>query len=151
MAYNREWDKGKDSWGEQPWNDHSARPNVRGRDEDYYGEGKRRKFNNGVCRQLGVSSNMSFEQTILQGYDAPHNYDADPPGHVNIWAQDDHASGFQKKRQVPSQPSQHVIFLGLDPDFTEADVRRTTTLLYSVLKSPSSKHTSSARSAASKQ
>ncbi|KAG6879954.1 hypothetical protein C0992_008888 [Termitomyces sp. T32_za158] len=27
-----------------------------------------------------------------------------------------------KKRLVPSEPSPHVIFLGLDPDFTEADV-----------------------------
>lgn len=28
-----------------------------------------------------------------------------------------------KKKQMPSEPSPHVIFLGLDPDFTEADVR----------------------------
>ncbi|KIY51131.1 hypothetical protein FISHEDRAFT_38467, partial [Fistulina hepatica ATCC 64428] len=28
-----------------------------------------------------------------------------------------------KKRLVPSEPSQHVIFLGLDPDFTEADLQ----------------------------
>lgn len=27
-----------------------------------------------------------------------------------------------KKRLVPSEPSPHVIFLGLDPDFTESDV-----------------------------
>jgi hypothetical protein len=32
-------------------------------------------------------------------------------------------SGFNKKRLIPSEPSPHVIFLGLDPDFTEADVR----------------------------
>lgn len=33
--------------------------------------------------------------------------------------------GFQaKKRLMPSEPSPHVIFLGLDPDFTEADVCR---------------------------
>ncbi|KAJ2917647.1 hypothetical protein MD484_g2789, partial [Candolleomyces efflorescens] len=32
--------------------------------------------------------------------------------------------GFTKKRIAPSEPSPHVIFLGLDPDFTEADVRR---------------------------
>lgn len=33
--------------------------------------------------------------------------------------------GFPKKRLVPSEPSPHVIFLGFDPDFTEADVRIT--------------------------
>ena len=49
MAYNREWDKGKETWNDQSWsNDYSARGNVRGRDEEYYGEGKRRKFNDGV-------------------------------------------------------------------------------------------------------
>lgn len=37
------------------------------------------------------------------------------------WAQDNKAWGM-KKRLVPSEPSAHVIFLGLDPDFTEADV-----------------------------
>ncbi|EAU88125.2 hypothetical protein CC1G_03797 [Coprinopsis cinerea okayama7 len=30
--------------------------------------------------------------------------------------------GHPKKRLLPSEPSPHVIFLGLDPDFTEADV-----------------------------
>ena len=29
---------------------------------------------------------------------------------------------FAKKRLLPSEPSPHVIFLGLDTDFTEADV-----------------------------
>lgn len=36
--------------------------------------------------------------------------------------------GFAKKRLIPSQPSPHVIFLGLDPDFTEADVCRLSSL-----------------------
>jgi hypothetical protein len=36
--------------------------------------------------------------------------------------------GFAKKRLVPSEPSPHVIFLGLDPDFTESDVRRFSSL-----------------------
>ena len=48
MAYNREWDRGKDAWQDQSWNEYNARGNVRGRDEDYYGEGKRRKYNDGV-------------------------------------------------------------------------------------------------------
>lgn len=34
------------------------------------------------------------------------------------------AGGSSKKRMVPSEPSPHVIFLGLDHDFTEADVCR---------------------------
>lgn len=32
-----------------------------------------------------------------------------------------------KKRLVPSEPSPHVIFLGLDPDFTESDVSLSST------------------------
>lgn len=49
MAYNREWDRGKDSWNDSgSWNEYQNRGNVRGRDEEYYGEGKRRKYNNGV-------------------------------------------------------------------------------------------------------
>jgi len=44
------------------------------------------------------------------------------------WGQEDRSRGggvnFPKKRLVPSEPSPHVIFLGLDPDFTEADVCR---------------------------
>ena len=58
MAYNREWDRGKD-WNNDSWNDNSwggndnswneyGSGNYQGRDDGYYGEGKRRKFNNGV-------------------------------------------------------------------------------------------------------
>ena len=51
----------------------------------------------------------------------------------NVWSSDygqedrSRASsppGSVKKRLVPSEPSPHIIFLGLDPDFTEADVCR---------------------------
>jgi hypothetical protein len=50
MAYNREWDRGKDSWNEgTSWNGADGRTNVRPREEDYYAEGKRRKYNSGVC------------------------------------------------------------------------------------------------------
>lgn len=45
MAYNRDWDKGKDNWGDSgAW---ATDRGGRGRDDDY-GDGKRRKFNNGV-------------------------------------------------------------------------------------------------------
>ena len=55
MAYNREWDKGKDnSWADQSWNDYAQRGNVRGREDDYSGEGKRRKFNDGVSFRIGL-------------------------------------------------------------------------------------------------
>ena len=48
MAYNREWDRGKDNWGDQNWNEYAQHGNIRGREDEYYGEGKRRKFNDGV-------------------------------------------------------------------------------------------------------
>lgn len=54
MAYNRDWDNGKDSWNgtgydNTSWNNGGGRDNVRSRDDDdYYNEGKRRKYNNGV-------------------------------------------------------------------------------------------------------
>ncbi|KAF8964646.1 hypothetical protein BDZ97DRAFT_1814865 [Flammula alnicola] len=117
MAYNREWDKGKDTWDDSyAWSAHDARGNVREREDEYYGDGKRRKFNNG-------------------GYDGSHNYDEasynTSYNRQHDWSQDfgqeDHsrgtAGGFAKKRLVPSEPSPHVIFLGLDPDFTEADLQ----------------------------
>jgi hypothetical protein len=48
MAYNREWDMGKETWHDGgSWSGN-------GRDEDY-GEAKKRKFNGGV-RQLLSSS-----------------------------------------------------------------------------------------------
>lgn len=57
MAYNRDWDRGKDSWNstyydnydDSSWNDGGGRENIRPRDEDYHSEGKRRKYNDGVC------------------------------------------------------------------------------------------------------
>ena len=47
MAYNREWDQGKDHWNEAAWNGPDLK-HIRQGEEDYHGEGKRRKFNNGV-------------------------------------------------------------------------------------------------------
>ena len=51
MAYNREWDKGKQpdysdygSWQSGP----KTGNDVHSRDDDYYGDSKRRKFNDGV-------------------------------------------------------------------------------------------------------
>ena len=52
MAYNREWDQGKETWNDSAWNATGVGAHVRPREEDYYGEGKRRKFNSGVCSQL---------------------------------------------------------------------------------------------------
>lgn len=53
MAYNRDWDRGKDKWGDSVSWEADDR-NTRGRDDEYYGEGKRRKYNNGV-RVLYIS------------------------------------------------------------------------------------------------
>lgn len=49
MAYNRDWDKGKDNWPDQAYWPADNRGNVRGREDDYYGDGKRRKYNHAVC------------------------------------------------------------------------------------------------------
>ncbi|KAI6109914.1 hypothetical protein F5141DRAFT_1188810 [Pisolithus sp. B1] len=105
MAYNRDWDKSKDNWGDYDAEDGSAR----GRDDDYYGEGKRRKYNNG-----------SYGGTGYDSYSQPqHKQD-----HSHDSADARHGKGFtSKKRLVPSEPSAHVIFLGLDPDFSEADLQ----------------------------
>jgi len=42
MSYHREWDRGKDD------NYHNQTGSLRDREEDYYNDNKRRKFNNGV-------------------------------------------------------------------------------------------------------
>lgn len=79
-----------------------------------------------------------MELTSVQGYDASRNYEeqssySDSHTRQHDWSHQDHgqedrsrggAGPFAKKRLVPSEPSPHVIFLGLDPDFTEADVCR---------------------------
>ncbi len=45
MAYNREWDKGKQvDYGWQP----APRANSHMRDEENWGDSKRRKYNDGV-------------------------------------------------------------------------------------------------------
>jgi len=53
MAYNRDWDRGKSAWREAgTWKDAGGAGNVRLRDDDYQGEGKRRKYNSGVCLSI---------------------------------------------------------------------------------------------------
>ncbi|KAI6150873.1 hypothetical protein BKA82DRAFT_4120862 [Pisolithus tinctorius] len=113
MAYNRDLDKGKDSWGDYGSWDTEDRP-ARGRDDDYYGEGKRRKYNNGgyEAQSYGGPGYDSYSQP-------PHKQD-----HAHDYTDARHGKGFtSKKRLVPSEPSAHVIFLGLDPDFSEADLQ----------------------------
>ncbi|RDX45484.1 hypothetical protein OH76DRAFT_956917 [Lentinus brumalis] len=111
MAYNREWDKGKQA-------DYGWQPAPRGndmREEEYYGDSKRRKFNDGGydASQVYDDSTWDNRQSYEQG------------GH---WQDDRQQKGgaggmHNKKRLVPSEPSPHVIFLGLDPDFTESDMQ----------------------------
>ncbi|KAF4576867.1 hypothetical protein EYR36_004847 [Pleurotus pulmonarius] len=119
MAYNqyREWDRGKDAWNDgSAWGD--SRGNVRGREDDYYGDGKRRKFNNG-----GFDSSYSHEEVNYGQMQRPNDYAQDYTVDDRPQQQRGGPGGnFTKKRMQPSEPSPHVIFLGLDTDFTEADV-----------------------------
>ncbi|KAI0350105.1 hypothetical protein OH77DRAFT_1507171 [Trametes cingulata] len=109
MAYNREWDQGKkadnDSWQPAP------RANTHMRDEEYYGDSKRRKYNDG-----GYDASQGYDNT---------GYDGRQPNDQTYYQDDRHSRGgpHNKKRLVPSEPSPHVIFLGLDPDFTESDMQ----------------------------
>lgn len=55
MAYNRDWDQGKDSWNQAGYDDNAwaagGGSNVRYREDDqsqWNNDGKRRKTNNGV-------------------------------------------------------------------------------------------------------
>jgi RNA-binding protein 5/10 len=125
MAYSRDWDRGKSTWDDaNAWSDFSGRSgNVRSRDEEFQGDGKRRKYNNGVCQYHTLAFHSSYLYGgLYQGHDPSHSYEEDP---ANVQGQDDRPQrGFTKKRLMPSEPSPHVIFLGLDPDFTEADVCR---------------------------
>ncbi|KAI0255384.1 hypothetical protein BJV78DRAFT_1358937 [Lactifluus subvellereus] len=97
MAYNREWDMGKETWHEgASWGAVSGK----GRDEDY-GEGKKRKFNSGAWDDGGQDTHHGYQDYGAGGGGGFH-------GH--------------KKRLVASDPSPHVIFLGLDIGFTESDL-----------------------------
>ena len=46
-------------------------------------------------------------------------------GYVEEYSYDDRRREGPRRRLVPSEASPHIIFLGLDQDFTEADVRTT--------------------------
>ena len=50
MPYNREWDRGKQPDGSWQYQGGATHP----RDDEYYGDGKRRKFNNGVRLRLSA-------------------------------------------------------------------------------------------------
>lgn len=138
MAYNRDWDKGKDHWADQSYWPTDTKENVRGREDDYYGDGKRRKYNHGASvlpSATALTGSHSSQGYDTQSYDEPYesNYvQPNPSRHTDAAPDytphdDRHGKGFHsKKRLVPSEPSSHVIFLGLDPDFSEADVCRYT-------------------------
>ncbi|KAE9406483.1 hypothetical protein BT96DRAFT_1055206 [Gymnopus androsaceus JB14] len=106
---NREWDRGK---GAEPssWYPSDTRQNYHPRDEDYYAQGKRRKINDG-----GYDTAQTYEEYAYDANYARQGQDQSARGGP--------AGGFPKKRLQPSEPSPHVIFLGLDPDFTESDLQ----------------------------
>ncbi|KAI0060898.1 hypothetical protein BV25DRAFT_913931 [Artomyces pyxidatus] len=117
MAYNREWDNGKDSWNDGGgWYDNGGRGNVRGREEDYHGDGKRRKHNDGSWDEGGYDASYYNQDYAQDDYSSRGGYNNVGGGG---------GGGFQvnKKRLAPSEPSPHVIFLGLDLNFTEADLQ----------------------------
>ena len=70
MSYHnrdREWDRGKDYWQQDDyssWND-GPRGGARNRDDDYYTEGKRRKYNNGVCLFAKLLSPIHLNSSLL--------------------------------------------------------------------------------------
>ncbi|KAL6307896.1 hypothetical protein BKA93DRAFT_766391 [Sparassis latifolia] len=123
MAYNREWDRGKFVPNEgSAWQYNTSRPSLHPRDDEYYSEGKRRKFNDGgydtAYAVEPAYSDNAYDTSFAQGRQTESNQDYYP-------SEDRHQRGgaHGKKRLVPSEPSPHVIFLGLDPDFTEADLQ----------------------------
>ncbi|KAH8108485.1 hypothetical protein DFH11DRAFT_1633133 [Phellopilus nigrolimitatus] len=128
MSYHREWDQGKD------WEGGDYRGYTRGREDgEYYGEGKRRKYNNGGFEESQWSSHDDSRNYGQYGYDTSYDNNYNYPGNYNNFRdqsldnRDDRSNrdrgGFQnRKKHVASEPSPHVIFLGLDPDFTEADL-----------------------------
>lgn len=131
MPYNREWDQGKDAWQDSSWTAHDSRHHIRPREDDYYGDGKRRKTTHGVK----PINSYSVPSSSLENFQGPQVHDTSQAYDTYATDRSNHQGGDQfqdygqddrhqrnKKRLVPSEPSPHVIFLGLDPDFTEADV-----------------------------
>ncbi|KAJ3849966.1 hypothetical protein EV368DRAFT_46265 [Lentinula lateritia] len=108
---NREWDRGKIP--EAPWYPHDSRQSYHPREDDHTTQGKRRKFNDG-----GHDGSQAYED---YKYDA--NYTRQGPGFPQDQSGRGGGPGHPKKRLQPSEPSPHVIFLGLDPDFTESDLQ----------------------------
>ncbi|GJJ11996.1 hypothetical protein Clacol_006234 [Clathrus columnatus] len=126
MAYSnhsrssREWDQGKD----YNYNNFEGNSNRRQRDEDYNGyyggTEKRRKYDNAPTSYKDDYS--AWSSTSQQG----------PPymsSGADSWQDPQRGGSYQgnpsnsnRRRLVPSEPSPHVIFLGLDSDHTEADV-----------------------------
>ncbi|KAL1947461.1 hypothetical protein VTO73DRAFT_14422 [Trametes versicolor] len=116
MAFNREWDQGKQAEYE-PWNP-TMRPNTHMREEDYYGDSKRRKFNDG-----GYDPSQAYDNSGFGGQQYDQGFYQDDR-HPRVGGGGVGGGGpYNKKRLVPSDPSPHVIFLGLDPDFTESDMQ----------------------------
>lgn len=89
-------------------------------------------YANALCMLATLSGRLWQGYDATQGYDHIYDESAYDPTHGQGYAQDHTVEGhyqrgggggaYAKKRLIPSEPSPHVIFLGLDPDFTEADV-----------------------------
>ncbi|KAJ3968191.1 hypothetical protein EV361DRAFT_436045 [Lentinula raphanica] len=108
---NRDWDRGKNA--EASWYPNDSRQSYHPREDEYHAQGKRRKYNDGGYQ--GYDGSQAYEE-----YKHDSNYNRQGQGNP----QDPSGrGGGPKKRLQPSEPSPHVIFLGLDPDFTESDLQ----------------------------
>ncbi|KZO95158.1 hypothetical protein CALVIDRAFT_500399 [Calocera viscosa TUFC12733] len=131
MSYGyggREWDQGKE------WDGESSRGTRRGRDDDWGQEDgddwKRRKMNDGgYDDQPGPSAYGPPQQgppewSNYQGYEGVGRGGGagfGPPGAgANFGTPSSYGRG---RGRGPSDTSEHIIFLGLDPDFTEDDLK----------------------------
>ncbi|KZT59764.1 hypothetical protein CALCODRAFT_466464, partial [Calocera cornea HHB12733] len=131
MSYGyggREWDQGKE------WDGEGSRGTRRGRDDDWDYDGgedwKRRKTNDGgYDDHPGPSSHGPPqpgppEWNSYQGYEGVGRGGGagfGPPGsNANFNTPASYGRG---RGRGPSEASEHIIFLGLDPDFTEDDLK----------------------------
>ncbi|KAG9036200.1 hypothetical protein FRB95_009563 [Tulasnella sp. JGI-2019a] len=102
------------------------RGQVRKRESDIYDDrdfGRDHRYNRGGPDDI----DWKRRKVDLDEFEKPGGYGDEPR-----WAEGDPPP---RRRLEPSEPSQHVIFLGLDPDFTEGDLHNYLTSAGAILDS----------------